>query len=98
MHKFINFLADYRNKRIEKRSKPWGKKQKIVFLSVFGAAIVYAIVSMTISGNETEQSLTLPSLNLSVNEVDVLLLCLLGIGFAIFKIRAYIKRRKDNEK
>lgn len=98
MQKFKNLFADYRNKHIERRNKSWSKKQKIIFLSVFGAAIVYAIVSIIISENETGQSFILPSLSLSINVVDILLLCLLGIVFAILKIRAYIKRRKDNEK
>ncbi|MCM1060925.1 MAG: hypothetical protein NC452_11625 [Eubacterium sp.] len=77
----------------EKRSKPWSKKKKIIFLSVLGAVIVYLIVSTIISGNEV----ALPSLNLSINGLDAILLCLLGIGLVAVKIRAYLKRRKDDK-
>lgn len=89
-------FAEQKERRIEKRNKPWSKKQKIIFLFVFGAVMIYVIVSVIISGNAN--GFTLPSLNLSVNGLDIMLICLLGIGFAIFKIRAYIKRRKGNGK
>lgn len=89
-------LSEQRERRMEKRNKPWSKKQKIIFISVFSAVLIYVIVSVIISGNEN--GLTLPRLNLSVNSLDIILLVLLGIGFAVFKIRSYIKRRKGNGK
>lgn len=78
----------------EKRNKPWSKKKKIIFISILVAVIVYIIISAIISGN----NISMPSLNLSVNGLDVILLCLLGVGLAVIKIRAYIKRRKESEK
>ena len=93
------FLADCKEKRIERRNMPWSKKQKIIFLSIFCAVIIYVAVSMIISGNVADiQGFSLPSLNISVNGLDIVLICLSGIGFAIFKIRAYIKRRKGKGK
>ena len=93
------FLTDCKEKRIERRNTPWSKKKKIVFLAVFCAVIIYVAVSMIISGNVADvQGFSLPSLNISVNGLDTVLICLSGIGFAIFKIRAYIKRRKGNRK
>lgn len=89
-------LSEQRERRMEKRSKPWSKKQKIVFISVFAAALIYVAVSVIVSGSEN--GLKLPRLNLSVSGIDIILLVLLGIGFAIFKIRSYIKRRKGNGK
>ena len=85
--------------RKENSGKPWGKKQKVIFLSFFCALIIYVVVSMIISGKVSDgQGFSLPSLNLSVNGLDVVLLCILGIGFAVLKIRAYIKHRKGNGK
>lgn len=95
-NKIKAFLSDCSEKRIERRNKPWSKKQKIIFLSVLCAVLLYTFISMIISGNGTD--FALPSLNLSVNGLDIALLCILGIGFAAFKIRAYIKRRKGNGK
>lgn len=95
--KFKRRLAEQKERRIEKRSKPWNKKQKIIFLLFFGAMVLYIVVSMLMSDNKTE-GFSLPSLNLSVNGLDATLICLLGIGFVICKIRAYIKRRKGNGK
>lgn len=93
------FLADCKEKRIERRNMPWSKKQKIIFLSVFGAVIIYVIVSVIISGKTVDgQDFALPSLNISANGLDIVLLCILGIGFSVFKIRAYIKHRKGNGK
>lgn len=96
-YKFKAFLVNCREKRIERRNKPWSKKQKIIFLCFFGAAIIYVIISIIISGN-TVEAFSLPSLNLSINGFDIMLICLLGIGLAVFKIRAYIKRRKGGGK
>lgn len=90
-------LAEQKKRRIEKRNKPWSKKQKIIFLLGFGAAVLYIVISMLTSNSKTE-GFSLPSLNLSVSGLDIALICLLVIGFAIFKIRAYIKRRKGNGK
>lgn len=95
--KFKEQISAQRKRRIEKRNKPWSKKQKIIFLSVLGAVVLYIVISMLISNNKAE-GFSMPSLNLSVSGFDVVLICLLGIGFAIFKIRAYIKRRKGNDK
>lgn len=95
--KFKLLLADCKEKRIRKRNTPWSKKQKIVFLSGLGAVLLYIVISMLMSNNEAE-SFSLPSLNLSINGFDIVLIILLGIGFAIFKIRAFIKRRKGNGK
>lgn len=93
------FLGDCKEKRIERRNMPWSKKKKIIFISVFCAVIIYVAVSMIISGNAAHvQDFSLPSLNISVNGLDTVLICLSGIGFAIFKIRAYIKRRKGKRK
>lgn len=86
-------------KRAERKAQPWGKKQKIIVFSIFAALILYFIVSAVISSaSETGEGFSVPSLNLTVNGVDVILLCVCGLGFAIFKIRSYIKRRKENEK
>lgn len=90
-------ISEQRKRRIEKRNKPWSKKQKIIFLSILGAVVLYIVISMLISNNKAE-GFSLPSINLSVSGFDIGLICLLGIGFAIFKIRAYIKRRKGNGK
>ncbi len=96
---FRDFYRNQKEKRLEKRNKPWNKKQKIIFLSVFAAVIIYVIVSVIISGKGADgESYSLPSLNLSVNGLDIILIFLLGISFAILKIRAYIKRRKDDKK
>lgn len=95
--KIKNRIAKQKERRIEKRNKPWSKKQKIIFLSGLGAVLLYIVISMLVSDNEAE-SFSLPSLNLSISGFDIALICLLGIGFAIFKIRAYIKRRKGNGK
>lgn len=90
-------IAKQKEQRIEKRNKPWSKKQKIVFLSGLGAVLLYIVVSMLVSDNTTD-SFSLPSFNLSISGFDIALICLLVIGFAIFKIRAYIRRRKGNGK
>lgn len=89
-------LTKQKEWRINKRNKPWSKKQRFIFLSIFGAITIYVIVSAVISGGEYGYSL--PSLDLSVNGLDVILICLFGAGFLIFKIRACIKRRKGNGK
>lgn len=91
------FLVNCKERHTENRSKPWSKKRKIVFISIFGAVLLYTVISMIISGNGTE-GFSLPSLNLSINGLDMALICLLGIGFVVFKIRAYIKRRKGGGK
>lgn len=91
LDRFKKFIIN----RKEKRSKPWSKKQKIVFLSFLGAAIIYAVISMIISKNKIEQEFVLPSFNFTVNGFDIALLCILIIAFIILKI---IKRRKGNGK
>lgn len=96
-YKFKAFLANCREKRLERRNKPWSKKRKIIFIAIFGAVLLYTVISMIISGNGIE-SFSLPSLNLSINGLDISLIFLSGIGFAVFKIRAYIKRRKGGGK
>lgn len=95
-NKLKAFLVNSSEKRIERRNKPWSKKQKIIFLSVLCAIFLYTVISIIISGNFDD--LALPSLNLSVSGFDIALILLLGVGFAVFKIRAYIKRRKGNGK
>ncbi len=95
-NKIKTLFADFREKRIERRGKPWSKKKKIIFLLVLCAVLLYAVISTMISGNDTD--FAMPSLNFSVNGLDMALLFLLGIGLAGLKIRAYIKRRKGNGK
>ncbi len=97
LEKIKRQLAEQKERRIEKRSKPWSKKQKIIFLLFFGVIVLYIVVSMLMSGNKAE-GFSLPSFNLSVNGLDATLICLLGIGVLICKIRTYIKRRKGKEK
>lgn len=95
-NKIKTFLANCKENRTERRNKPWSKKQKFIFLLVLCGVLVYTVISMIISGNGKD--FVPPSLDLSVNGLDMALLCLLGIGFLILKIRAYIKRRKGNGK
>lgn len=98
LEKIKRQLAEQKERRIEKRSKPWSKKQKIIFLLFFGAIVLYIVVSMLMSSENKIKGFSLPSLNLSVNGLDATLICLLVIGVLICKIRAYIKRRKGKGK
>ncbi len=91
LHKLKTFFIN----RKEKRDKPWNKKRKIIFLSFFGVAVTYAVISMILSGNKTEQPFVLPQFDFYVNGFDIVMLCVLIIAFIILKI---FKHRKGNGK
>lgn len=86
-------LKEKREMRRAKRAEPWSKKKKIIFISVLGIILIYVLISSIISGN----GISVPSLNLSVNGFDVMLIGLLVIGLAVIKIRKYIKNRKEKK-
>lgn len=97
MSKIKEKIAEIKEKRLEAKNKPWSKKQKIVFLIVFAAVIIYFLVSSALS-NKANVDFALPSLKINISVTDAVILGLALIGFFAFKICSYIKDRKDGRK
>lgn len=90
-------------KRAERKARPWGKKQKIIFLVFLGIMIVYIAVSTIIASNnsvdqggaeQSQSEVVIPTLELNINGFDVAALCIIGGAIAVIKIRKYIKDKK----
>ena len=95
LQKIKFYFAEMKNRRLQRRNKPWSKKQKIIFLSVLFIVLIYAGVSAIISG-EGEKFIP-PKLNLSVSSLDISLICILALCFAVVKIRNHLKGRKGKK-
>lgn len=92
-------------KRAERKSRPWGKKQKIIFLAFLGIMVAYIVVSAVIAnssniqdGTEQAQEVVIPTLELNINAVDVVVLCIIGGAIAVIKIRKYLKNKKEDNR
>lgn len=92
-------------KRAERKSRPWGKKQKIIFLAFLGIMVAYIAVSAVIAsyGNVQEvtgqaQEVVIPTLELDINAVDVAVLCIIGGAIAVIKIRKHLKNKKEDNR
>lgn len=82
-------VEQYKEKRAERKARPWSRKQKIIFLSVFGALVLYIIISSFIQGN-----IEIPTLHFNINGIDVAIILLALTALAVIKIKKYFKSKK----
>ena len=82
---FENFkskVEQYKEKRAERKARPWSKKHKIIFLSFLGALILYIIISSFLQGN-----IEMPTLQFNINWIDVSIIIIVLTALAVIKIK-----------
>lgn len=95
LESFKKALEQYKEKRAERKARPWSKKQKIIFLSFIGALILYIIISTIIAYGETGNNIEIPSLQFDISGFDIAALVLVFIALAVVKIIKYFKSKGE---